>query len=78
MLHDTTLLRREQLAAALAEAGHSIAVRTLASLGSKGPPVARRSGQTPFFRWSEALAWARHRSANRKRAGRPKGAGAHG
>jgi hypothetical protein len=73
MLHDSTELRREQLAIALAEAGFAYTASYLRTLGSRGPPAARRQGQAPLFRWDAAIAWAKHRAANRRRAGRPKG-----
>jgi hypothetical protein len=67
MLHDMSLLRREQLSAALAEEGFRYAVATLTTLASRGggPPISRRRGQTPFYAWGPALAWAEQRSGQR-------------
>jgi hypothetical protein len=68
MMYRSTLLRREQLSAALREAGYP-----LPSKG--GPPIARRIGATPVYAWGQAIEWAQRHAANRRRAGRPKGSG---
>jgi hypothetical protein len=57
-----TLLRREQLAAALDEAGYPVSPKTLAAWACRGggPPF-RKWGRFPMYPWGEALAWAKAR-----------------
>ena len=59
MLHPDTLLRREQLATALTEAGFPVRTATLATKATRGggPPY-RNFGRIPLYRWGDALTWA--------------------
>jgi hypothetical protein len=54
-----TLLRRKQLAAALADIGYPVASASLATMASRGggPPF-HKFGRAALYRWSEAQAWA--------------------
>ena len=56
------LLTRQQVAAALTEAGFRIAGPTLATMATRGhgPPF-QRFGYRPLYRWGPALAWAQGR-----------------
>jgi hypothetical protein len=58
----SALLTREQLAAALNEAGFPVKAKTLATKASRGggPPF-RRWGRTPLYQWGSSLAWAQQR-----------------
>jgi hypothetical protein len=58
-LSPDTLLRRKQLAEALAAAGYPVANATLATWATRGggPPY-RGFGRIPLYRWGDALAWA--------------------
>jgi hypothetical protein len=56
------LLRRNEIAAALTEAGYPTAPATLATKATRGggPPF-RSWGRWPLYRWGDALAWAQNR-----------------
>jgi hypothetical protein len=57
-----TLLPRDQMAAALTEAGYPIKAATLATKATRGggPPY-QVFGRRPLYRWGDALAWAKGR-----------------
>jgi hypothetical protein len=60
--NQNTLLRRDQVAAALTEAGFPISKATLATKASRGnSPPYRCFGRIPLYRWGDALAWAEAR-----------------
>jgi hypothetical protein len=56
------LLRRTQLAAALAALGYPVAPATLATMATRGggPPF-ELFGRIPLYRWGTSLGWAEHR-----------------
>jgi hypothetical protein len=53
-----TRLRRDELAAALTEAGYPIAATTLATMAVRGGPPFQKFGRYPLYIWRDALAWA--------------------
>lgn len=56
------LLRRNQTAAALSQAGYPTSEKTLATQASRGDgPPFHRYGRYPLYRWADALGWARSR-----------------
>ncbi len=60
--NDDAMLTRQQLAAALTEAGFPIAPPTLATLVSRGGgPSYCLFGGRALYRWADGLAWARGR-----------------
>jgi hypothetical protein len=62
------LLTREQLAAALTEAGYPIKPKTLATKASRGggPPY-RSFGTRAIYRWGDSIAWAHERLTEPRR-----------
>jgi len=56
------LLRRDQTAKALTEAGFKISPKTLATKAVRGggPPF-RKFGPWPLYRWGGSLAWAHNK-----------------
>lgn len=56
------LLRRNQTAAALSQAGYPTSEKTLATQASRGDgPPFHRYGRYPLYRWADVLAWAEAR-----------------
>jgi|ERR1700730_644829 len=62
------LLTREQLAAALTEAGYPTKPKTLATKASRGggPPY-RLFGTRAIYRWGDSIAWAHERLTEPRR-----------
>lgn len=59
LINPDVLLRRDELAAALTEAGFPISRATLATKATRGDsPPFRSFGRIPLYRWGDALAWA--------------------
>lgn len=58
----STLLRREDCATKLTQAGFPISAKTLATMATRGggPPY-HKFGRTVLYQWSESLGWARAR-----------------
>lgn len=67
--NEDVLLRRDQTAEALTEAGYPTAPATLATKASRGggPPY-RTFGRWPLYRWGDALAWAEARLSPPRRS----------
>lgn len=56
------LLTREQVAAALTDAGFPVRSKSLATMATRGGgPTFRKFGSRPLYRWSDALDWAEAR-----------------
>jgi hypothetical protein len=56
------LLRRNQTAIALSQAGYPTSEKTLATQASRGDgPPYHLYGRYPLYRWADVLAWARSR-----------------
>jgi hypothetical protein len=67
--HADALLTRDQVAAALTEAGFPTARATLATRATRGggPPY-RLFGKKPLYTWGTSLAWARSRLTEPRRS----------
>jgi hypothetical protein len=63
------LLTRDQVAAALIEAGFPVKPKTLATKATRGggPPYIL-FGRKPLYRWRDALAWAQSRCTEPRRS----------